>query len=104
MIVDGPWGWNAFGAVWLVGGAVLWLIGIAIVLAVVFFTIRFLIIATKAAQLYVERHSPEASAAVPPASTTAPPATKPAATGKPASSTPAASTSKPRTPRKPPAN
>lgn len=81
------------------------LILIAIVVAVLFFLIRFLIIGTKAAQLYLDTHRVAASAApvVEPVETAAP-VVEPVETAAP--ETPAAaptstSTRKPRTPKAP---
>jgi predicted lipid-binding transport protein (Tim44 family) len=107
---DGPgmWGFGWFGH--LVGtiiGGLLTLFAVLVIAGLVFLLVRFLIVATRAAQLYVDRHapaaptSPAASAAATPTTTTkaAPaPATKP---------TPAAATkppAKPRTPKTPPAS
>ena len=87
----GPWGgdwWRILS--WVVGGFV-WLLFIALMLAVLFFLIRFLLVATKAAQLYVNQHAP-AEPARPAAATTPAATTKPVA--KPAT--------KPSTPRTPP--
>jgi hypothetical protein len=71
----------------IIGGLV-WLIALAITIAVLFLFIRFLLVATKAAQVYVARNTPVEPTAAPstPATTAAPPATKP------------------RTPKAPPAN
>lgn len=62
----------------IIGGLV-WLIALAITIAVLFLFIRFLLVATKAAQVYVARNTPVEPAAAPAAPTTpaAPPATKP---------------------------
>lgn len=83
----------------LILGGFVWLLGIALMLAVLFFLIRFLLVATRAAQLYVNQHAP-AEAARP---TEAAPAATPATTSTTAA-TPTAATKpapKPRTPRKP---
>ena len=123
MDFDGP-RFDGFGPWWhimtLVLGGFVWLLFIALMLAVLFFLIRFLLVATRAAQLYVNRHAP-AEPARTPAATTAPAATttttdsaaKPRTRTAPAATkttpvTPADTTApttpltKPRTPRKPP--
>jgi Na+-transporting methylmalonyl-CoA/oxaloacetate decarboxylase gamma subunit len=58
------------------------LIGLAIVIAVLFLFVRFLLVATRAAQVYVAKNSPAepvspATAAAPAASAAPKPATKP---------------------------
>ncbi len=73
----------------IIGGFV-WLIALAITIAVLFLFIRFLLVATKAAQVYVARNAPVEPAAAKTASA-APAPTTPAAT-------------KPRTPKAPPAS
>lgn len=74
----------------IIGGLV-WLIALAITIAVLFLFIRFLLVATKAAQVYVARNAPvEPTAAPSTPATTAPVATPP--------------TTKPRTPKAPPAS
>lgn len=120
----GPWG-GWLHAVTLILGGFVWLLGVALLLAVVFFLIRFLLVATRAAQIYVNRHSPAeperaadtapASAATSPAAST--PTTTPPTASTPTATTPTATTtklprasttaatkpvSKPRTPRTPP--
>jgi Na+-transporting methylmalonyl-CoA/oxaloacetate decarboxylase gamma subunit len=116
MDFDGP-GFGPWGGWWhvatLVLGCFVWLLGVALMLAVVFFLIRFLLVATKAAQLYVNQHAPAEPArdttsgtkgstatAAMPASTTATTTRTPTgattATTKPAP--------RPRTPRTPPAS
>lgn len=70
------------------------LIGLAIIIAVLFLLVRFLLVATKAAQVYVDRHTPTETAT--PAS--------PIVSTAPASSTPVTPrpATKPRTPKAPP--
>ena len=83
----------------LILGGFVWLLGIALMLAVLFFLIRFLLVATKAAQLYVNQNAPAE-----PARPSKPAATAPAATASTTATTPSAATkpaAKPRTPRKP---
>jgi hypothetical protein len=80
MDFDGP-RFDGFGPWWhvltfILGGFV-WLLFIALMLAVLFFLIRFLLVATRAAQLYVNRHAPAEPPRTPaateaPAATTAP--------------------------------
>ena len=95
----GPWG-NWWHALNLVIAGFAWLLFLALILAVLFFLIRFLIVATRAAQLYVNQHAPaEPARPSTPAATTAP-----AATAAPAPTTQTAATkpvTKPRTPRNP---
>lgn len=108
---DGPgvWGFGWFGhVVGTIIGGLLTLFAVLVIAGLVFLLVRFLIVATRAAQLYVDRHapttpaSPAASAAATttaaPATTKAAPATKPTPT---AATKPAA---KPRTPKTPPAS
>lgn len=73
----------------IIGGLV-WLIALAITIAVLFLFIRFLLVATKAAQVYVARNAPVEPASAPTAPAAAPAATPPA--------------TKPRTPKAPPAS
>ncbi len=116
---DGPLGW--FGH--LIGAVVTGLFTFLVFLvaaALVFLLVRFLLVATKAAQIYVAKNTPAkpvapatpttpTTAAAAPAAT-APAATAPAATAtkpattKPATTKPAAAkpTTKPRTPKTPP--
>ena len=109
---------DGFGHWWhimtLVLGGFVWLLFIALMLAVLFFLIRFLLVATRAAQLYVNEHAPaEPARPTRPAATTAPAATtSPAARTSPAATkttpmapadttAPTTPLTKPRTPRKP---
>lgn len=73
----------------IIGGFV-WLIALAITIAVLFLFIRFLLVATKAAQVYVARNSSVEPAPAPTTPPTTPAATPPA--------------TKPRTPKAPPAS
>jgi predicted lipid-binding transport protein (Tim44 family) len=106
---DGPgmWGFGWFGQ--LVGtiiGGLLALFALLVVAGLVFLLVRFLIVATRAAQLYVDNHSPAKPTAH--AERAASPATAPAPTTKAATTTaPAPKTApiaKPRTPKAPPAS
>jgi predicted lipid-binding transport protein (Tim44 family) len=117
----GPWGGGWWHALTFAIGGFIWLLGIALLLAVLFFLIRFLLVATKAAQLYVNQHAPAEPVRPAPAATTAPAAgaptaatTAPAASAATTATTPAPATgpttpltaatkpaTKPRTPRKP---
>ena len=112
----GPWGGGWWHALTLVIGGFIWLLAIALTLAVLFFLIRFLLVATRAAQLYVNQHAPAEPARpvtpTTPAATTAPAAPTAPTTPAPAATTtaPTAATkpvakppAKPRTPRTPPA-
>lgn len=73
MDVDGPgfgWGWG-FGWFWQIGS---FLFGLAIFAALVLVTVllvRYLLVATKAHQLYLDTHRPAAPAAAPVAAPTA---------------------------------
>ena len=97
----GPWGGGWWHALTLVIGGFIWLLAIALALAVIFFLIRFLLVATRAAQLYVNQHAPAEPAR--PTTPEAAPAAAPAAPATPAATTTAATkpVTKPRTPRKP---
>ena len=94
----GPWGGGWWHVLTLVLGGFVWLLAIALILAVLFFLIRFLLVATRAAQLYVHQHSPaeparpERTAPGAAATVVAPPVSTATVT-KPVT--------KPRTPRKP---
>ena len=97
MDYDGPgfgfWGGGWWHILTLVVGGFIWLLAIALMLAVLFFLIRFLLVATRAAQLYVHQHSPaEPARPVVPSTPVEP--TTPVAPTKPAP--------RPRTPRTPP--
>jgi hypothetical protein len=86
---DGPGpGWGFFGGLWQVGAFLGGLVLTAALIALAILLVRYLIVATRAAQLYVDAHT-----TTPPAATEPPPATPPAA--KPAP--------RPRTPKDPPA-
>ncbi len=94
----GPWGGGGFWHIltFVVGGFV-WLLAIALMLAVLFFLIRFLLVATRAAQIYVHQHSPaEPARPVRPAATASTTVVPPADTTAVTKPLP-----KPRTPRKP---
>ena len=91
----GPWGGGWWHALTLAIGGLIWLLAIALMLAVLFFLIRFLLVATRAAQLYVNQHAPAEPARTPAATTTT--AVTPAET-----TAPTKPVTKPRTPRKPP--
>ena len=67
MFFDGP-GFGAWGFLGALGhliatvlGALVSLAAFAILIAIVFLLVRFLLVGTKAAQLYVAQHSPAAS-------------------------------------------
>ena len=77
---------------------------IAIIVAVLFFLIRFLIVGTKAAQLYIDtnRVAPPAVAVVEPVETTAPAPASPSTPAPSASVNPPKPEPKPRTPKTPP--
>ena len=104
MDFDGPRIDMGFGHWWqimtLILGGFVWLLFIALMLAVLFFLIRFLLVATRAAQLYVNQHAP-AEPARTPAATTAPAATKTTAVTPAETTAPTKPVTKPRTPRKP---
>ena len=108
MDFDGPrvdmWGGGWWHIVTLVMGGFVWLLALALMLAVLFFLIRFLLVATRAAQLYVNQHAPaEPARPSTPAATTAPAATTTPATTvtTPAETAATKPFTKPRTPRKP---
>ncbi|NYF11473.1 cytoskeletal protein RodZ [Leifsonia sp. AK011] len=98
---DGPFTWIGHTILMLVSGF-FWLVGVLVTIALVVLLVRFLLVATKAAQIYVANHTAEkpetpvesasetapATASEPTAATPTKPATKPAA--------------KPRTPKTPP--
>jgi predicted lipid-binding transport protein (Tim44 family) len=93
MFFDGPgtgFGWVGHMLANIIGG-LLSFFALLIVAALIFLVVRFLLVATRAAQLYVDEHSPKApSAATAPTASAAPaPAAKPA--------------TRPRTPKAPPA-
>jgi predicted lipid-binding transport protein (Tim44 family) len=94
----GPFGGFAHFAMMIVGG-LLWLFMLLVVIALIFLLVRFLLVATKAAQIYVAKNSP----AVP---TEAPKTAAASAPSAPTVSTPAAKAApkaapKPRTPKAP---
>ncbi len=109
MDFDGPRIDMGFGHWWqimtLILGGFVWLLFIALMLAVLFFLIRFLLVATRAAQLYVNQHAPaEPARPNTPAATKAPAATSTTTTAAPNTATTKPVTkpaSKPRTPRTP---
>lgn len=89
MLFDGPgmgsgWLWYVLASV--IGG-LLCFFALLVVAALLFLFVRFLLVATHAAQLYVDEHAPR----TPP-------------TGPPAPATRQAPASKPRTPKAPPAS
>lgn len=100
MFYDGPgmgfgWLWHMFASV--VGG-LLCFFAFLVVAALIFLFVRFLLVATRAAQLYVDEHSPKAPTTTPAA---------PAATATTTATTTRAPASKPtttRTPKAPPAS
>ncbi|MDF1479229.1 hypothetical protein PYV02_09065 [Leifsonia sp. H3M29-4] len=106
---DGPgmWGFGWFGhVVGTIIGGLLTLFAVLVIAGLVFLLVRFLIVATRAAQLYVDRHAPTTPAS-PAASAAAAPTTTKAAPAPAAKPTPAAATkpaAKPRTPKTPPAS
>src|SRR4051812_48485901 len=97
----GPFDGIAHGLGLLVLGFI-WIIVLAVIVAVLVLLVRFLLVATTAAKLYVAEHSPAAAvvdAASPAAGTTVPaPGTTP-----PGTATAAPEAKKPRTPKTPPA-
>lgn len=94
--------WNSYGPFDFIHGLGLlvvgffWLIALAVIVAVLVLLVRFLLVATRAARLYVEKNSPTApvtpAAPASPAPTTVTPTTP---VEKP--------DTKPRTPKAPPA-
>lgn len=88
------WGFNLF---WQIGAFLGGLVVTAAIIALAILLVRFLIVATRAAQLYVDSHS---APATPPAATApvTPPATEPPPTTPPTKPAP-----RPRTPKTPPA-
>lgn len=76
-----------FGWFWHIGSFLGGLILVAGLVVVGVLLVRYLVVATRAAQVYLDAHEPKQPAATPPAATEPPPATKPA----------------PRTPKTPPA-
>jgi predicted lipid-binding transport protein (Tim44 family) len=100
---DGPgiWGLGWFGQlVSTIIGGLLALFALLVVAGLIFLLVRFLIVATRAAQLYVDNHGPAKPTAH--AESAAAPTTKPAPTTKAATTT--APATKPRTPKAPPAS
>ncbi len=100
MFFDGP-GFGAWGFLGALGhliatvlGALVSLAAFAILIAIVFLLVRFLLVGTKAAQLYVAQHSPAASDEAPsaPVAPAAPTAPAPPATVTPAAAPSAAAT------------
>ena len=87
----GPFGPFAHFAMMIVGG-LLWLFMLLVVIALIFLLVRFLLVATKAHQLYITLNSP------PPAT----PAATASAAGTPATTAPATKPApKPRSPKTP---
>lgn len=95
---DGPNGY--FHLVGLLVSGVVWIFFFLLSVALIFILVRFLLIATKAAHIYVARNSP-AKPVVPPAHEVSPAPPAPAAPAAPvvAATKPA---TKPRTPKTPP--
>ena len=94
MLFDGPgmgFGWLLPMFASIVGG-LLCLFAILVVAALIFLLVRFLLVATRAAQLYIDEHSPTA------------PASAPAATASTPKAAPAKPATRPRTPKAPPAS
>jgi hypothetical protein len=94
---DGPFTWVGHTILAIVSGF-FWLVGLLVFVAVVVLLVRFLLIGTKAAQIYVAKNSPEKlesheEPAAAPATTTPAPA---------APTTPTKPVTKPRTPKTPP--
>lgn len=95
----GPFGPFAHFGMVVIGG-LLWLFMLLVAIALIFLLVRYLLVATKAHQLYIAQNTPPAAAptvSAPAATSAAPtvsaPAPKPAPTTKPAP--------KPRTPKTP---
>lgn len=86
----GP-GWG-FGILWNIGAFFGGLVLAAALIVLTILLVRYLIVATRAAQLYLDAHTPGTPGATTPAATEPPPATPPV---KPAP--------RPRTPKTPPA-
>ena len=100
------WGYGPFGHV---VGAIVYglfcLFMILVIVGILFLLVRFLLVATKAAQLYVTKNSAAKPVAPSAAATTTVPLTRPAPAAKPASAVPAAAAepaTKPRIPKTPP--
>jgi hypothetical protein len=87
----GP-GHGFFGGLWHIAAFLGGLVLTAALVALAVLLVRYLVVATRAAQLYIDAHSAPGSA---PAATEPPPATPPAPAAKPAP--------RPRTPKTPPA-
>ena len=66
MNFDGPGPFAPFAhfAMMIVGG-LLWLFMLLVVIALIFLLVRFLLVATKAAQIYVAKNSPAVSSETP---------------------------------------
>lgn len=96
------WDWDGRGgglaAVWHWILGIFWgvgqLLALLVFLGVLFLFVRFLIVATRAAHLYIARNSPPAPAAARPAATRPAPTTRPATTTR---TTPTRRTPKPPT-------
>lgn len=108
--------WNPYGGpfdgiahgIGLIVLGVFWLLALAVIVTILVLLVRFLLVATKAARLYVAKNSPVEVKATPAATTattattaTAPTATTPTTTPAPTVVTPVVK--KPRTPKAPPA-
>ena len=95
----GPGGGGIAHVFLAIGGFVVWLIALAVIVGILVLLVRFLLVATRAAKLYVATHEP----AKPVAHTPAPATTSPAVVSDPVSEPLAKPAAKPRTPRpKPP--
>ena len=96
-------GWG-FGLFWQIGAFIGGLLLTVALIALAILLVRYLLVATRAAQLYVDARSGPGTA---PAATEPPPATPPAPAAAPAPTTPAPAATKPaprpRTPKTPPA-
>ena len=109
MNYDGPgiWGGWLGHVVGTIIGGLLSLFALLVIAGLVFLLVRCLIVATRAAQIYVDRHAPAKPAEpVAPAASAPTPTTAPAPTAKPAATPPPATkpAAKPRTPKAPPAS
>lgn len=69
-------GWGFGHGLMAVFGTVIatfaWILCFSVLVAVLFLLVRFLLVATRAAQLYIDRHEPRPAAPVAPASPSAP--------------------------------
>ena len=100
---------GAFGFLAGLISVLFFLLCLAVVIGLIFLLVRFLLVGTRAAQLYVAQHEPAKPAATETIVTARPAAapattTAPATAAKPATTTKPATTSRPRTPKAPPAS